>query len=101
MDPGNPPRLTEQQRAELKKLGAAPDGSIDDSDIPELGEEFWRDAVRNPYYRPVKQQVTIRLDTDLIAWFKRHTPDGRGYQTGINRALRAYVEQQEKGKKAG
>jgi len=44
----------------------------------------------------VKQQVTIRLDADLIAWFKRHTPDGRGYQTSINRALRAYVEQQER-----
>jgi uncharacterized protein (DUF4415 family) len=37
------------------------------------------------YYRPVKQPVTLRLDADIVAWFKRK---GRGYQTRINRALR-------------
>ena len=33
------------------------------------------------------------IDADVIAWFKSHTPNGEGYQTHINRALRAYVEQ--------
>jgi uncharacterized protein (DUF4415 family) len=37
------------------------------------------------FYRPVKQPVTLRLDADVVAWFKRQ---GRGYQTRINRALR-------------
>ena len=46
LDLGNPPRLTERQRAELEKLGATPDSEIDYSDIPELDEDFWRDAVR-------------------------------------------------------
>ncbi|HEY1731140.1 MAG TPA: hypothetical protein VGG15_05310 [Terriglobales bacterium] len=37
-----------------------PDSSIDFSDIPPLSEEVWRDAVRNPWYRPLKQQLTSR-----------------------------------------
>ena len=34
--------------------------------------------------------VTLRLDMDLVEWFKTHAPDG-GYQTEINRVLRRYV----------
>lgn len=37
------------------------------------------------YYRPIKKPVTLRLDADVLAWFKRQ---GRGYQTRINQALR-------------
>jgi uncharacterized protein (DUF4415 family) len=37
------------------------------------------------FYRPLKQPVTLRLDADVVAWFKKQ---GRGYQTRINRALR-------------
>lgn len=40
-------------------------------------------------YRPVKQQLSLRLDADVVAWFK---DAGDGYQTRINRALREYVE---------
>lgn len=39
-------------------------------------------------YRPIKKPVTLRLDADVIAWFKAR---GRGYQTRINRALRAVM----------
>ena len=42
-------------------------------------------------YRPVKQQITLRLDADIIAWFKAHALGGRGYQTDINGALREHV----------
>lgn len=98
-DPENPPPLTEAQKAEIAALKARPESEIDYSDIPELTEKFWQNAVRNPYFRPVKQQLTLRLDSDLVAWFKRHAKDGKGYQTGINSALREYVEQ--RGKKAG
>jgi uncharacterized protein (DUF4415 family) len=98
-DPENPPPLTEAQKAEIAALKARPESEIDTSDIPELTEKFWRNAVRNPYFRPVKQQLTLRLDSDLVAWFKRHAEGGKGYQTGINRALREYVEQKKK--KAG
>lgn len=70
-----------------------PDEQIDTQDIPEASE--WSDARRGVFFRPVKQQITLRIDADLIAWFKEHgeTPAGVGYQTRINRALREYVAQ--------
>lgn len=44
------------------------------------------------FYPPVKQQLTLRLDADVVAWFKDHAPKGHGYQTNINRALREHVQ---------
>ena len=43
-------------------------------------------------YRPIKKPVTLRLDADVIAWFKT---SGRGYQTRINRALRKMMEEEQ------
>jgi uncharacterized protein (DUF4415 family) len=86
-------KLTKRQKAELDALAALPDEAIDTSDIPEARD--WSDAKRGGFYRPVKRQLTLRLDADLIDWFKRHAPGGRGYQTEINRALREYVEGRE------
>ncbi len=51
-------------------------------------------AADRALYRPMKQRVTIRLDADVIEWFKeqaRTKGQGRGYQTLINRALREYM----------
>src|SRR5437588_3227582 len=59
------------QRREVAALVAQPDDKIDYSDIPPLTERFWENAVRNPFYRPVKQQLTLRLDADVIAWLRR------------------------------
>ena len=95
-DPARPAPLTRKQKAELKALAALPDAAIDTSDIPPLTEEFWRTAERGKFYRPVKQQLTLRLDADVVTWFKRHARGGRGYQTNINRALREYVLRREK-----
>ena len=83
-------KLTDKQQAELSALGALPDDQIDTSDIPEISD--WSDARRGLFYRPVKQQITLRLDADVVNWFKGRTSDGRGYQTKINRALREYVK---------
>lgn len=91
--------LTAEQIAELKALAAMPDEEIDFSDIPEVGDEFFKNAKRGTMYRALKQQTTLRLDADVIEWFKRHAPEGKGYQTDINRALREYIESHEK--KAG
>ena len=98
LDPRNLPPLTRSQKKELAALEAAPDSSIDYSEIPELTDKFWQNAVRNPFYRPIKKQLTLRLDADVVAWFKRRAA-GRGYQTGINRALREHIERKER--KAG
>jgi uncharacterized protein (DUF4415 family) len=85
MDPSNPPALSAAQKAELAALAKRPDAEIDLSDAPELDEAFWRQAVRNPFYRPVKKQLTVRLDADVLAWLRAA---GRGYQTKLNAILR-------------
>jgi uncharacterized protein (DUF4415 family) len=83
---GNGKPLTARQRREIAALAAMPDSEIDFSDIPRLPEGFWKNAVRNPFYRPVKRQVTVRLDSDVIAWLRRQ---GKGYQTRLNYLLRS------------
>lgn len=84
LDPKNPRQLTERER---RKLDAA---RIDYSDIPPLGDEFFSKAKQA--WPPTKQQLTIRLDTDVVRWLKAH---GRGYQTRINHILRAAMDSQE------
>jgi uncharacterized protein (DUF4415 family) len=85
--------LTDQQLAELESLAALPESDIDTSDAPELLD--WSGAKRGLFYRPVKQQLTLRLDADVVAWFKSRTTSSEGYQTRINRALREYVQGQK------
>jgi hypothetical protein len=48
------------RKRELAKLAAMPDREIDFSELPELTEKFWQNAVPNPFYRPVKKQITLR-----------------------------------------
>jgi uncharacterized protein (DUF4415 family) len=63
---------------------------IDLSDLPELGDEFFKNArLLGPHER--KRQMTIRIDGDVIDWFKAQ---GSGYQSRMNAVLRAYVESQ-------
>ena len=75
--------------AQVRALEALPDDQIDTTDAPEILD--WSDARRGVFYRPVKQQITLRIDADVIAWFRAHAPSGRGYQTNINEALRDHV----------
>ena len=81
--------LTAKQRADLQTLEELPDDQINTNDIPELLD--WSGAERGVFYRPVKKQITLRLDADVISWFKAHAQGGRGYQTDINQALREHV----------
>jgi uncharacterized protein (DUF4415 family) len=69
----------------LAALAALPDNQIDTSDIPELPASAWKNAIRGKFYRPVKQAVSMRLDSDVIAWLRS---SGKGYQTRANRILR-------------
>lgn len=84
--------LTAKQRAELKALARLADKDIDIETIPEVRD--WSGAKRGLFYRPVKQQLTLRLDADVVAWFKKRAPGGRGYQSDINSALRTFVAKQ-------
>jgi uncharacterized protein (DUF4415 family) len=79
------PKLSAEEIASLKALAARPDSEIDLSDIPELTEEQWKNAERGHFYRPVKRQITARVDADVLAWFKSQ---GKGYQSRINAILR-------------
>ncbi|MBU8542978.1 MULTISPECIES: BrnA antitoxin family protein [Roseomonadaceae] len=72
--------------AEAKRL-AADATPPDTSDMPEVTD--WSAAERGRFWRPVKRQVTLRLDADLLDYFAR---DGAGYQTRLNAALREWVE---------
>ena len=82
--------LTKEQKAEIEALAALPDQEIDTSDIPEILE--WSGARRGLLYRPVKRQITLRLDADVVAWFRANAPNGRGYQTEMNRVLREHAK---------
>ena len=73
-------------RTNYKRINKLSDSNIDYSDIPETDEEFWSDA---EVLFPIKKiHVSIRLDDDIIAWFKQF---GRGYQSKINAVLRSYI----------
>ena len=85
VDLNNLPPLTEAQKAEIETLAAMPDDQIDTSDIPELGEAFWKNAVRCRFYKPTKTATTVRVDADVLAWLKGQ---GKGYQTRMNAILR-------------
>ena len=76
-----------KREAQLAKLAAMSDDDIDTDDIPEAPAENWVLAKQPSLYRPVKRHVTIRLDADVIEWFKERA-QGRGYQSEINRVLR-------------
>ena len=71
IDLQNPPRLTAAQRARLGALVKKPDSAIDYSDIPPLMDDFWKNAVRNPFYKPTKQVTTVRVDADVLLWLKQ------------------------------
>ncbi len=76
-----------ESRTDWNQLKKMPDSEIDFSDVPKLGKSFFSDAqVRMPKR---KKAVSLRIDSDVLDWFKR---EGKGYQTKINAVLRAYAE---------
>jgi uncharacterized protein (DUF4415 family) len=83
--------LSPALRKKARELALRPDSDIDYSDIAPLTAEFLKSAVRNPLYRPIKQQLTVRLDADVVAWLRKK---GKGYQTRINLVLRNAMTQE-------
>jgi uncharacterized protein (DUF4415 family) len=79
---------------DLKRLDALTDTEIDFADIPEITPEMFAKAILRRGLRPVtKRQLTLRLDSDVIEWFKQQ---GHGYQTRMNALLRAYMDEHNK-----
>jgi uncharacterized protein (DUF4415 family) len=79
-------KTNSRQSAELAALAKRSDKAIDTRDIPEVTN--WDEAEIGRFYRPRKQIVTIRLDADIVRWFKARS---RKYQTAVNRVLREHV----------
>ncbi len=75
-----------RSKTNWKRVDALKDQQIDYSDVPELAADFFTQAIRWP---GKKRQITLRLDPDVLAFFRKH---GKGYQTTINTVLRKYVE---------
>ena len=74
-------------KSDLARIDKLRDEDIDYSDIPELDDEvFAQPLVAWP---PRKESITIRVDPDVLDWFKHQ---GRGYQTRINQVLRRYMD---------
>ena len=79
------PPLADAEREHLARLAALADETINTRDIPELSDAAWRAGVRGRFYRPVKQQITARVDADVLDWLKS---EGKGYQGRLNAILR-------------
>ena len=77
--------------SDFDRLSVMKDSEIDTTGLPEISpRQFARAVVRRGLRpMPAKAQLTIRVDRDVLAWFRKQ---GRGYQTRINRLLRAYME---------
>ena len=67
-----------------REVAAIRDDEIDLSDIPETTPEQWARAVRGKFYRPIKDQVTLRIDRPVLEWFRANHEH---YQTAINQVL--------------
>jgi uncharacterized protein (DUF4415 family) len=79
-----------KSKTDWTRVDAMSDDDIDYSEIPEQNESFFQTAIlRMPQTKAI---VTLRLDRDVLEWFKRK---GSGYQTRINALLKAYMEAQK------
>ncbi len=84
--------MKRKSRTNWALVDATKDEDIDYTDSPELDEEWFEKAV---WGIPTKEIMTIRIDYDVLTWYKSSGP---GYQTRINALLRAYMEAQLKKK---
>ena len=81
--------MKKESKTDWKRLSTMTDEHINTDDIAELDDAFFRDAQLKT---PPKQPVTLRIDADVLAFFKAQ---GQGYQTRINKLLRKYMDAQQ------
>lgn len=87
--------LSRKQKAEITTLAALPNNRINTAALPQQRIGAARGAA---FFSTDKKQLTLRLDADVIDWFKTQVPEGEAYQTRINRALREYIAQRDGGR---
>jgi uncharacterized protein (DUF4415 family) len=83
-----------KSRTDWKRVDGLKDEQIDFSDTAELTPEMFARAVVRRGLKPVapKKQLTLRIDSDVLEWYRRQ---GAGYQTLINALLRAYMRERK------
>ena len=83
-----------KSRTDFARLDKMKDEDIDYSDAPAITPEMFAKAVVRRGLRPrTKTQLTLRVDSDVLEWYKKQ---GRGYQTRINMLLRAYMQEHQR-----
>jgi uncharacterized protein (DUF4415 family) len=82
----NTAKISKKRLNELKEMSDLSDAKIDFSDIPELNNTFWQNAKIE--FPKVKKLVSIRLDRDVISWYKEQFKE---YQTAMNAVLKSYM----------
>ncbi len=90
----------QRSQTDWKKVDAMEDKDIDLSELPEVSAEKFAKAIVRKGLQPVakKTQITLRIDTDVLDWFKSQ---GQGYQTNINALLKAYKEEHQSNSEVG
>ena len=86
--------VTDKQRRELEQLATRPDSQIDFSDAPEASPRA-SDIQIGRFYRPIKQLVSLRVDADVLSWFRGR---GKKYQTHMNEVLRREMQTNARGR---
>jgi uncharacterized protein (DUF4415 family) len=83
--------ISRESQSDWKRIDKLQYDEIDFSDNPELTPEMFAKAIVRKGLKPAarKSQVTLRIDEDVLIWFKKQ---GTGYQTRINSLLKAYKE---------
>jgi uncharacterized protein (DUF4415 family) len=84
-------KISNKRMNNLKKLSEMSDDKIDYSEIPELKNEFWKNA--SIEFPKKKKAVSIRLDPEIVIWYKSQYKE---YQTAINAVLKSYMKAHEK-----
>jgi uncharacterized protein (DUF4415 family) len=79
---------------ETRKAYENRDRTLDsDPDAPQLSPEYWANAVIGKYYRPLKTQVSFRIDNEVLDWLKSK---GEGHLSRINEILRERMTRERK-----
>jgi uncharacterized protein (DUF4415 family) len=85
--------ISKKSQTDFARLDKMKDEDIDLSNAPEITPEMFAKAIVRRGLKPrTKTQLTLRVDTDVLEWYKKQ---GRGYQTKINMLLRAYMQEQQ------
>ena len=86
--------ISKKSQTDFTRLDKMKDEDIDFSDAPEITPEMFAKAIVRRGLKPrTKTQLTLRVDTDVLEWYKKQ---GRGYQTKINMLLRAYMQEHQR-----